>query len=280
MVVPQRKGALMTVLVFSATLAVSSHYTARSAAARDAQLTPFVDRPPLFAEPPSPPPQRIVRAVLNAQRSTGIDPALLLAIAWTESRFRIDAKNPISSAAGLLQFTDQTWLESVKAFGHRHGMSRFADLIHRSDAGYLIVDGSAKDVIWKLRNEPRIATLLAAERLYDQKEHWQNSDRPLQLVDLYLVHALGVAGANRFSEAVTYRPSAPCKDVVGNVAWSQSGLFVDLPQGPFTSVITAYDAISVRLEERRSYYARLLQYYVAAAHLEVNSKSGRTARPF
>ena len=218
MAVPQCHRAWMVAFVFSATLALSSLYITGSATARELHLARFANDSPVFAEPPSPPPQRIVRAVLDAQRSTGIDPALLLAIAWTESRFRVDAKNLASSAAGLLQFTDQTWLENVKAFGRRHGMSRFAGLIHRSDAGYLVMHTSSRDRIWKLRNEPWIATLLAAERLDHQRELWQKSDRPMQLVDLYLVHALGVTGANRLLEAVTNSPSAPCKAVVGDVA--------------------------------------------------------------
>jgi hypothetical protein len=217
---------------------------------------------------------------LDAQRLTGIDPALLLVIAWTESRFRVDAKNRISSAAGLLQFTDQTWLENVKAFGRIHGMSRFAGLVHRSDAGHLVIQTSSGDQIWKLRNETRIATLLAAERLRYQRELRQNSDRPLQLTDLYLVHALGVTGANRLLEAVTNSPSVPCKTVVGDVAWKQAGLFIDLPYGPFTSVITAYEVISVKLEERRAYYASFLQRYVAATYSEANPGSGQPTRSF
>jgi hypothetical protein len=96
-----------------------------------------------------------------------------------------------------------------------------------------------------------------------------SKDRPLQTVDLYLIHALGVTGANRFIEAVTKRPSAPCKAVVGDVAWKRSGLFRDLPHGAYTSVSAAHDAISVRFEQRRSYYANLLEVYgVTDSHLE------------
>ena len=75
-----------------------------------------------------------------------------------------------------------------------------------------------------------------------------------------------VSGANRFIEAVSSRPSVPCKAVVGDVAWKGSGLFRDLPHGAATSLGVAYDAISVRFEQRRSYYASLLEHDATAAY--------------
>ena len=81
----------------------------------------------------------------------------------------------------------------------------FTSLINRSDVGHLVAHASARDRIWALRKDPRIAALLAAERFDYQKK--VSKDRPMQAVDLYLIHALGVTGGNRFIEAVTNRPS-------------------------------------------------------------------------
>ena len=128
MAVPQRARSWLAISVFSATLALSSPWTIHSAVARNIKRTPSTDLTPSLAEQPARPPQTVVAAVLDAGRSTGIDPALLLTIAATESRFRTDAKNQTSSAAGLLQFTKQTWLENMKKFGGKYGLSRFADL--------------------------------------------------------------------------------------------------------------------------------------------------------
>jgi hypothetical protein len=271
MTVPQRERSWLA--IFTAMLVLSSCCDIYSAAARGIRRTQPTDVTPSLAEQPSLPPKIIVTAVLDAERLTGIDPALLLTIAWTESRFRADAKNQTSSAVGLLQFTKQTWLENVKAFGGKHGFSHLANLVHRSDVGLLIVSTLAGNRVWALRNDPRIATLLAAERLDHQKE--LSKDRALQAVDLYLIHALGVTGANRFIEAVAKRPSAPCKAVVGDVAWKRSGLFRDLPHGAYTSVNAAYNVVSDRFEERRSYYANLLEEYdVVVAHQEVGAEAG------
>ena len=189
MAVPQRARSWLVISAFSATLALSSPWTIHFAAARNVKRTPSTDLTPSLAEQPSRPPETVVAAVLDAGRSTGIDPALLLTIAATESRFRTNAKNTTSSAAGLLQFTKQTWLENMKKFGGKHGLSRFAALIHRSGTGDLVVHAPAKGRIWALRNDPRIATLLAAERLDYQKE--QSKDRPLQVMDFVPHPCLG-----------------------------------------------------------------------------------------
>jgi hypothetical protein len=223
------------------------------------------------------PPESVVDAALKAARSTGIDPALLLTIAWTESGFHADAKSQTSSARGLMQFTKQTWLESLKTFGGKHGLSHLVGLIHRSGTGHLVAHVPAKHRLWSLRNDPRTATLLAAERLDYQRV--LSKDRALQIVDLYLIHALGITGANRFVEAVTERPSAPCKAAVGDAAWKNSGLFRDLPHGAATPLGAAYGIISRRFEQRYSYYANLLEYDVPASDRETDSEADHREAP-
>ena len=65
-----------------------SCYETYSAAARGVEEDQPTDVTPSLAEQPAPPPKIVVTAVLDAERLTGIDPALLLTIAWTESRFQ------------------------------------------------------------------------------------------------------------------------------------------------------------------------------------------------
>ena len=125
MAVAQRACSWVVTLAFSITLALGSSCIDNSATARDFRRTQPTDVTPSLAEQPSPPPEVVVNAVLIAGRSTGIDAALLLTIAWTESRFRAEAKSWTSSAEGILQFTKQTWLENVKTFGRKHGLSHW-----------------------------------------------------------------------------------------------------------------------------------------------------------
>jgi Transglycosylase SLT domain len=211
MAVPQRARLWLGAFAFSAALALSSSYAIHSATARNVKRTSSTDLTPTLAEQRSPPPETVVAAVLDAGRSTGIDPALLLTIAATESRFQANAKNRTSSATGLLQFTKQTWLENLKKFGGKHGLSHLAALIHRSGVGYLVARAPARNRISTLRNDPRIATLLAAERLDYQKE--QSKDRHLQVVDFYLIHALGVS-AGLFNALVLDWVSPKCNTLM------------------------------------------------------------------
>ena len=76
-------------------------------------------------------PPTVLGAIRKAARETGIDPNLLMTIAWRESRFDPQARNHHSSANGLLQFTSGTWLQIVHDFGARHGAAAYAAAIHK-----------------------------------------------------------------------------------------------------------------------------------------------------
>ena len=133
-------------LAFVTTLALGSPCVTYTAAARDVKRTQLTDATPSFADQPAQPPETVVNAVLNAWRLTGIDPALLLTIAWTESRFRAEAKNQTSSAAGLLQFTKQTWLERHQDLWPKAWLEPFdGPEFIESGAGRLVVHASRQE---------------------------------------------------------------------------------------------------------------------------------------
>ena len=71
----------------------------------------------------------IVSAFQMAQQKAKADPFILLAIAWTETRFDPLARNKHSSARGLLQFTAVTWLTVIRDFGARHELAHYANAI-------------------------------------------------------------------------------------------------------------------------------------------------------
>lgn len=53
--------------------------------------------------------QDVARIITELSNDYGVESDIALAIAWCESRFRGDAKNPNSSATGVYQFIDSTW---------------------------------------------------------------------------------------------------------------------------------------------------------------------------
>src|SRR3546814_1366817 len=86
-----------------------------------------------------------------------------------ESGLRPDAKARTSSATGLYQFIDQSWLAALKRHGAKHGLPWAADCIAADRRGRLCVtDPGARAAIMNLRNEPEASALMAAETAADK----------------------------------------------------------------------------------------------------------------
>src|SRR4249920_4089755 len=84
---------------------------------------------------------RIAGAIKQAASTTGTSFEYLLATAKMESDFNPTAGASTSSAHGLYQFIDQTWLGTVKEAGAQLGYGRYADAISKSsDGSYSVGD--------------------------------------------------------------------------------------------------------------------------------------------
>src|SRR4051812_24472606 len=66
-------------------------------------------------------PRWLAETVIRAAEVTGADPAYMLALADKESTFDHQAKAKTSSAVGLFQFLEGTWLRALNAYGAKHG---------------------------------------------------------------------------------------------------------------------------------------------------------------
>ena len=109
-------------------------------------------------------PSDVLAAIKSASRATGSDFDYLLATARRESNLDNTAKSKSSSAAGLFQFIDQTWLSLIKRYGSEHGLGRYADAIARTDTGRLVVGSpEAKSAILALREDARISGFMGGE---------------------------------------------------------------------------------------------------------------------
>ena len=74
---------------------------------------------------------RIAGAIKQAASTTGTSFEYLLATAKMESNFNPTARASTSSARGLFQFIDQTWLGTVKEAGSQLGYGKYADAISK-----------------------------------------------------------------------------------------------------------------------------------------------------
>tara|TARA_R110000772_G_scaffold18400_33_gene51853 strand:+ start:7209 stop:8060 length:852 start_codon:yes stop_codon:yes gene_type:complete len=168
----------------------------------------------------------------SAQR-TGVDFQYLMAQAQLESGMRPDAKASTSSATGLYQFVEQTWLGLVDEKGDEYGLGWAQDAITRNrDGKYVIADQAQKSSILALRNDPALSASLAGEFAKDNGAYLaKRIGREPASVDLYLAHFLGPAGAGKFLNALDADPHAPAAPSFANAAQSNRTIFYNKSGG-------------------------------------------------
>jgi hypothetical protein len=139
-------------------------------------------------------------AIADASRATTVDFDFLLAQAVVESAMDPEARAATSSATGLYQFIESTWLGTMKRHGARFGLGQVADQIDVTASGSAYVaDNARREAILALRSNPQIASLMAASLAEDNRAHLVPIlGRQPSHGELYLAHFLGAGGAGRF----------------------------------------------------------------------------------
>lgn len=165
-------------------------------------------------------------AIRRAAQATGVDFDFLLKTARRESALNPSAKAPTSSAAGLFQFIEQTWLATVKKSGAKHGYGQYADLIQQGSDGRWRVSGSARNVVMDLRFDPRAASLMAGELTASNAAYLKGRTGQTPTGgDLYAAHFLGPAGAASLMEAVRSRPGSSAAALFPHAAAANKSIF-------------------------------------------------------
>jgi soluble lytic murein transglycosylase-like protein len=205
---------------------------------------------------PAPVDPAIVGDIRRAARATNIDFAYLMAQANTESAFQPDAKAPTSSATGLYQFIDETWLGAVKAWGARYGLGQYAAEITLSESGRpQVADPATRRQILDLRKDPAASAALAAELARANKAEVETGlGRPASATDLYLAHFLGAQGATDFVRQIEHDGSAKAADLLPQAASANRWVFYDEAGQPKT-VSQIYRNFADRIERQVAQYA-------------------------
>lgn len=165
-------------------------------------------------------------AIQRASSRTGVDFDYLLRTARRESALNPMARARTSSAAGLFQFVEQTWLATLKTYGARHGYGQYADLIQRGADGRWRVEGSARNVVMDLRFDPHAASVMAAEFTAANAAYLRGrTGREPTAGDLYAAHFLGPAGAARLIEEASVRPNASAATLFPEAAAANRSIF-------------------------------------------------------
>lgn len=173
-------------------------------------------------------PREILATVLEAAVSTGVDPAYLCALAEKESTWSADARARTSSALGLYQFIESTWLRMVKSHGTAVGLRDEAALIEMRASGPHVADARARSRILELREDVRISSVLAAEMFKrDRAAIAGRLGREINATEAYLAHFLGPAAAVRVLAAVEGAPRRSAAAMVPASARANRTLFYE-----------------------------------------------------
>jgi hypothetical protein len=168
-------------------------------------------------------------AIGRAAQRTGIDFQYLLNQAKSESNLNPNAKAVTSSASGLYQFIDQTWLGVVKQHGAKHGFGWAANAIQQGSNGrYYVADAAMRKAVFALRNQAEPSALMAAESAGDNAQRLSASlGRDPNATDLYFAHFLGSHGATRFLKAHQSNPDSMAASLFPREASVNRGIFYD-----------------------------------------------------
>jgi hypothetical protein len=172
------------------------------------------------------PASRTHEAIARAAERTGADFSYLLAQARLESSLDPGARARTSSAAGLYQFIDSTWLETLDRHGTSFGMDGVAQAIEGDGGRARVGDPALRAPIMALRFDPEASALMAGALAQDNRAALASVlGRDPDAAELYLAHFLGAAGATKFLTALAADPSAPAAGLLPGAAAANRTIF-------------------------------------------------------
>lgn len=196
---------------------------------------------------------QITGAIRQAAQSTGISFEYLLTTARIESNLNPSAQASTSTAKGLYQFIEQTWLGTMKQAGPGLGFGQYADAISQgADGRYDVADPTIRTAIMKLRNDPQASAMLAGA--FSQANAAQVSSaigRQPTEGELYIAHFLGPDGAGRMISAAANRPETSAAALFPAAAAANRSIFYDRA-GNAKSVKDVYAKLTGRFEVARA----------------------------
>ena len=190
---------------------------------------------------------QIAGTIRQAASATGASFEYLISAAKIESNLNPNAQASTSSARGLYQFIEQTWLGTVKEAGAAFGFGKYADAITKSPSGsYSVSDAATRDEILKLRDDPAANAAMAG--VLTQSNSFRLTGelgrRPND-AELYMAHFMGVGGAARLINAAQDNPRISAPGLFPAAAAANRSIFYNR-DGSARSVSDVYSVLSSR----------------------------------
>jgi transglycosylase-like protein with SLT domain len=208
-------------------------------------------------------PRWLAETVVRAAQVTGVDPAYLLALADKESSLLPDSKARTSSAKGLFQFIESTWLEVLRRYGPKHGYAAEAEAIRVVQGRPVVSDSNERERILDLRRDPYLSALMAGEMINTHRQILAGKvARDPSFAELYMAHFLGVNGASRFVALLSDTPEKRASEAFPRAAKANSALFFDKMEAARArakalSVAEVQGRVGAMIDKRVSRYANV-----------------------
>ncbi|MCZ8181629.1 MAG: transglycosylase SLT domain-containing protein [Beijerinckiaceae bacterium] len=191
------------------------------------------------------------RPLRQASEATGIPFDYLVKTAKRESNLNPEAKAASSSATGLFQFIEQTWLGLVKREGPNLGLAEAASAIQRDGSGrYVVPEGDMRQQILALRKDPTLSARLAGVFTSENRSSLREAlGRDPTGGELYIAHFMGAGGAKELIGLANGSPERSAASAFPEAASANRSIFFD-PKG--------------RARTTREVYARLVSFHDGA----------------
>ncbi len=162
----------------------------------------------------------VMAALKTAARSTGVGFDYLVKTAQRESNFDPNAKAGTSSATGLFQFTDATWMSMLERYGARHGVG---------------VEGQSRAELLALRKDAKLSSLMAGELAGENARILEKKlGRPATSAELYTAHFMGPSDAGRLVQAARANKAGDAADMFPSAALANRNVFRGKDGGDLT----------------------------------------------
>lgn len=218
----------------------------------------------LFTVPAQPAPSTdgssaVVSAIREGSGKSGADFDYLLKTAGRESSLDPQAKAETSSASGLFQFIDQTWLRMVKNYGAAVGLENESRAISEDRTGRLdVADSGQRAAILNLRHDPKLASAMAGFLTRENAQSLSASlGRKVSMEELYIAHVLGASGAADLIKLSSTDPDRPAQPLFVDAARANPALFFDRTKGQAKSLADVRNGLAEAYQKSGADFAAL-----------------------
>ncbi len=192
---------------------------------------------------------KIASSIKSAANATGASFQYLVSTAKIESNLNPNAQASTSSARGLYQFIEQTWLGTVKEAGAAFGFGKYADAISKTPSGsYSVSDPATRQEILKLRDDPAANAAMAG--VLTQSNSFKLTGaigrRPSD-GELYIAHVMGVGGATKLISNAEDNPNRSGPALFPAAAAANRSIFYN-KDGSSRSISQVYAQLTSRYD--------------------------------